>query len=127
MAADENINFTKSLITRKRYVRFVPNFAGWFILTLSRNPETQKFHFSKSNKAADENANSTKELNNVKTVRPISINFGMKNPVATVYIIWYSKNDLTTKIEELERAQFEQVRQYFDFTIIAKGQLMGAC
>ena len=72
--------------------------------------------------AADENANSTKELHNVKTVRPISTNFGMKNSVATVYILWYSKNDFTTKMEELERAQFEQVRQYFN---IAKGQLGG--
>ena len=85
MAADENINFTKRWITWKRYIRFALNFSEGFIETLSRNQDTQKLHFSKFNKTADENMNSMKELNNVKTVCPISTKFGTNNFVATIY------------------------------------------
>ena len=87
MAADENINFTKCWTTWKRYVRFAPNFAGGFILTLSRNHDAQELHFSISNMAADENTNSIKELNNVKKVCPISTKIGTKYPVATIYTL----------------------------------------
>jgi len=71
--------------------------AGGFILTLSRNHETQELHFSKSNMAADENTNSIKELNDVKKVRPISTKIGMKYPVATIYTLDASSVNFTTQ------------------------------
>ena len=88
------LNYLKTV-----HVRFAPNFAEGFILTLSRNHDTQELHlhFSKSNMAADENTNSIKELNDVKKVRPISTKIGMKYPVATIYTLDASSVNFTTQ------------------------------
>ena len=55
--------------------------------------------------AADENTNSTKELSNVKTIRPISTKFGTNNLVATIYTLGFSMSEFfnNNKVEELNR------------------------
>ena len=77
---------------------------------------TRNLHFfSKSNMAADENTNSAKELNNVKTLRPISAKFGTKNFVATVYTLGCSKSEFyNSKMKNLNK---RNLNKYVSITL----------
>ena len=71
---------------------------------------------------ADENTNSTKELNNVKMVRPISQNLVRRImlPNATIYTMGTLKRILQQKLMNLN------LNKYVSDSI-ANRQLMGAC